>query len=93
MSVEANKETVRRFIDEVVNQHQLQAAQELATQDYINHDPTSKAMPGVTQNVTGYRTAFPIEEVWNRLRYPSPAGATQRRIGQHEQCHQEIVSS
>ena len=59
MSVEANKETVRRFIEEVLNQDQLQAAQELTTQDYINHDPTSKAMPGVTQNVTGYRSAFP----------------------------------
>jgi steroid delta-isomerase-like uncharacterized protein len=59
MSVEANKETVRRFIDEVVNKHQLQAASALATQDYINHDPTGLAMPGLAQNVTGYRSAFP----------------------------------
>ena len=59
MSVETNKETVRRFIEEVVNQHQLQVAQELATQDYLNHDPTGKATPGVTQNMTGYRSAFP----------------------------------
>lgn len=59
MSVEANKETVRRFMEEVVNQHQVQAAQELATQDYLNHDPTGQAMPGVTRNVTGYLSAFP----------------------------------
>lgn len=59
MSVGTNKETVRRFIEEVVNQHQLQVAQELTTPDYLNHDPTGRAMPGVTQNVTGYRSAFP----------------------------------
>ncbi len=59
MSVEANKQTVRRFLEEVVDQHQLQIAQELATQDYMNHDPTGKDMQGVTDNVAGYRSAFP----------------------------------
>jgi len=59
MSVEANKQTARRFMEEVVNQHQVQVEQELATQDYMNHDPTGKAMQGMTQNVTGYRSAFP----------------------------------
>jgi len=59
MSVEANKQTVRRFIDEVVNQHQVQAASALATPDYLNHDPKGLAMPGLTENLTGYRAAFP----------------------------------
>ncbi len=59
MSVEANKETVRRFMEEVVNQHQLQVAQELATPDYLIHDPTGKAPPEAAQNITGYRASFP----------------------------------
>lgn len=59
MSVETKKETVRRFIEEVFNQHQLQVAQELATQDYLNHDPKGQAMQGAAQNIAGFRSAFP----------------------------------
>lgn len=59
MLVEANKETVRRFIEEVVNQNQLQAASALATPDYLNHDPKGLAPPEAAQNLTGYRSAFP----------------------------------
>jgi predicted ester cyclase len=59
MSVETNKETVRRFLEEVVNQHQLQVAKALATPDYLNHDPKGLAPPEAAQNITGYRAAFP----------------------------------
>ena len=58
MSVETNKETVRRFIEEVFNYHS-QGAQEFAAQDYISHDPTGKATQGVAQNMASFRAAFP----------------------------------
>ena len=59
MSVETNKETVRRFIEEVFNQNPSQGVQEFADQDYMNHDPTGKSMQGASQNVAGFRSAFP----------------------------------
>ena len=58
MSVETNEETARRFIEEVFN-HQPQGTPEFAAQDYINHDPTDKAMQGVAHNIAGFRSAFP----------------------------------
>lgn len=59
MSVETNKATARRFIEEVFNQHHPQGVPEFAAQDYINHDPSGKAMQGAAFNVEGYRAAFP----------------------------------
>ena len=59
MSVETNKETARRFIEEVFNQHHSLGAPEFAVQDYINHDPTGNATQGAAFNVEGYRAAFP----------------------------------
>jgi len=58
MSVEANKETARRFVEEVINQHQLQNLQEFAAPDYINHDAKGQITQGV-QNLIGSRTAAP----------------------------------
>lgn len=57
MSVETNKETARRFIEEVLNQPHLQ---EFATQDYTNYDPRGQAMQrGATVNAAAFRSAFP----------------------------------
>ena len=42
MSVETNKETARRFIEEEWNHNQPQSALEFAAQDYIHHDPTGQ---------------------------------------------------
>lgn len=58
MSIETNKETVRRFIEAVFNQYQLQKLQEFAAPDYTNHDPKGDVTQG-TQNVTGFRSASP----------------------------------
>ena len=58
MSVETNKETARRLVEEVYNQHQLQNLQEFADPNYINHDPKGDITPGV-QNIRGFRSASP----------------------------------
>ena len=58
MSVESNKEVVRRFIVEVWNAGNLAVADELVHPDYsllgIGNGPDA-----VKRNVTSYRTAFP----------------------------------
>ncbi len=59
MSVQTNKETVRRFVEEELNQHQLQVIQELTTPDHISHDPTGKATQGVPHNLSSLLSAFP----------------------------------
>ncbi|HJT59483.1 MAG TPA: ester cyclase [Ktedonobacteraceae bacterium] len=59
MSVETNKETARRFVEEVFNQNPSQGVQEFAAQDYTNYDPTGKATQGAAQNIAGFRAAFP----------------------------------
>ncbi len=59
MSIETNKETARRVFEEVFNQQPSQGAQAFAVQDYINHDPSGKAMQGAAQNMAGFRAAFP----------------------------------
>lgn len=59
MSVETNKATARRFIEEEFNQNQSQSTLEFAAQDYINHDPTGKATSGASQNLASFRAAFP----------------------------------
>src|SRR5579859_3218179 len=56
MSVQTNKETARRFVEEVFNQPQLQ---EFTAQDHLNYDPRGQAMQGSALNVAAYRTAFP----------------------------------
>lgn len=57
MSVEANKATVLRFFDEVLNQDQ--ETHEFADHDYINYDPKGRATQGVLPNITSFRKAAP----------------------------------
>ena len=59
MSVETNKQTVQRFVEEVFNGHPSQGVQEFAAQDYLSHDPTGRAMPGLAQQMAGFRAASP----------------------------------
>src|ERR1700736_143286 len=39
MSTEQNKAVVRRFVEEVINKHNLARIDELFTPDYVNHAP------------------------------------------------------
>lgn len=64
MSTEANKALVRRFYDEMLTRHRLDAAAELFTEDYVDHDPGNIAgepagAPGARQEVAVFTTAFP----------------------------------
>ena len=43
MSTEANKEIVRRFYEEVFNQRNVEAIDELVHAEFINNDPTPVA--------------------------------------------------
>lgn len=53
----------RRSFDEIWNTGRLEAADELFSPDYVNHDPTSPEVPpgpeGVKQLARMYRRAFP----------------------------------
>ena len=63
MSAEENKALARRVIEEMFNNGNLDVADELIAQDYVDHDP---AMPedvhgpeGFKEYVSAYRSAFP----------------------------------
>lgn len=60
---EGNKAVVRRFIEEVINAGNLDAADELIAPGHINHDPTAPEVPpgpeGIKQLIGMYREAFP----------------------------------
>ncbi len=63
MSAEQDKAVVRRFVEEVMNEGDLEAADELIAPDHVNHDPTAPDVPpgpeGVKQLIAMYRAAFP----------------------------------
>lgn len=60
---EENKAVVRRFVEEVINAGDLDAADELIAPDHVNHDPTapetSPGPEGIKQLIGMYRKAFP----------------------------------
>jgi steroid delta-isomerase-like uncharacterized protein len=60
---EENKALVRRSFEEVFNQGNLDAVDEIFASDYLLHDPTSpeeiRGTEGMKQYVSMYRTAFP----------------------------------
>jgi steroid delta-isomerase-like uncharacterized protein len=63
LSAEENKAVVRRVIEEIFNQGNLDAADELIAPDYLHHDP---AMPQEVRSpadykefAAAYRAAFP----------------------------------
>ena len=63
VSAEENKEVVRRFVEEVMNGGDLDAADALISPDHVNHDPTAPEVPpgpeGVKRLIGMYRSAFP----------------------------------
>ena len=63
MSAEENKEVVRRFVEEVMNGGDLDAADDLVSPVHVNHDPTAPQVPPGPEGVkwlTGmYRSALP----------------------------------
>lgn len=63
MSAEENKRVVSRFIEEVMNGGDLDAADELVAPDHVNHDPTAPeeqgGSEGIKELIGMYRSAFP----------------------------------
>src|SRR2546425_7345545 len=56
-----NKETVRRFYEEVANQGRLELIDEMAVPDHVEHNPfpqQSQGAEGLKQRVTMVRAAF-----------------------------------
>jgi steroid delta-isomerase-like uncharacterized protein len=60
---EENKAIVRRFIEEVWNNGNLDAIDELVSEDHIDHDPGREGTPGGREGMRAfvqmYRTAYP----------------------------------
>ena len=63
MSDDANCALVRRFIDEMFNTGNFDAADEILTSDYAHHDPTTQefgsGIEGFKRLIGYYRDAFP----------------------------------
>ena len=61
MSIEKNKATIRRHVEEVFNKGKLAVADEIISPDYIYHGPVGefKGPEGFKQMVTIARQAFP----------------------------------
>lgn len=63
MSAKENTALVRRFIEEIFNQGNLEVAAEILAPDYLHHDPTTNTfgsgIEGFKQMISFYRHAFP----------------------------------
>ena len=67
MSAAENSALVHRFIEEIFNQGNLEAAEEILAPDYKHHDPTTgqfgSGIEGFKQMVSLYRQAFDLQIV------------------------------
>jgi hypothetical protein len=62
VSAEANKELVRRFVEEVANQHRADLMPELCTDDHTLYHP---AIPRTAHGIAEYRWALdPVWQAW-----------------------------
>lgn len=68
MSIEDNKEVVRRYYEEAFNEGRTDLLEELIAKDVVNHDPVSnetltpeeaRGFEGFVRHVEGAREAFP----------------------------------
>ena len=67
MSAEENGALVRRFVQEIFNQGNLEVAEEILAPDYLHHDPTTNefgsGIEGFKQMISIYRQAFDLQIV------------------------------
>ncbi len=63
MSTQQNKDVVRRVIEDLFNQGNLDVVEDLIAPDYVNHDPNMpedvRGPEGFREYVAAYRAAFP----------------------------------
>jgi steroid delta-isomerase-like uncharacterized protein len=61
MSIEDNKALIRRFYDDVLNQRRVDLLDELAVEDYVEHDPfpgQGNGRADLKARVAGFHQAF-----------------------------------
>ncbi len=67
MAAAENSALVRRFIEEIFNQGNLEVAEEILAPDYQHHDPTTgqfgSGIEGFKQMISLYRQAFDLQIV------------------------------
>ena len=67
MSAAENSALVRRFVEEIFNQGNLEVAEEILVPDYQHHDPTTNefgsGIDGFKQMITIYRQSFDLKIV------------------------------
>src|SRR6266496_1738097 len=58
---QASIETSRRFIEEALNEGNLDVLDEVCAEGFVDHDPLmcDQDVEGVKRNIAGYREAFP----------------------------------
>lgn len=63
MTIEQNKNLIRRYFEEAWNQGGLDVLDEIVAQGYVNHDPFVPGLPagpdGLKPIMAGFRAAFP----------------------------------
>ena len=85
MSIETNKETARRFIEEVFNQDPSPDTDEFASQDYLVHDPNGNTMQGMAKNRAIYRSASPHMTITHILSEGDLVAVHWTATGTHQQ--------
>jgi hypothetical protein len=64
-----NKTVITSFVEEVINQGQLERADDLVAVDFVELDPLpgqEKGREGLKQVIGAFRTAFPDNPLGNR---------------------------
>ncbi|HEY3344575.1 MAG TPA: ester cyclase [Anaerolineaceae bacterium] len=62
MNIDQNKELLRRFSAEILNQGNMVVADQIIAPDYLNHNPVPGQAPGLEgfkRSITSMRMAFP----------------------------------
>ena len=75
MSIVGNKDLVRRVVDEFINGNRPEVANELFSEDFVNHNPSFGVEPdreGLKKMIGLFRQAFPdyrliVEEVVSEM--------------------------
>ncbi len=90
MAAEENKATSRRFFEELFNQGNLDAADEIVTSDFVLHDPNLpeevRGPEGLKEFTTLFRNAFPdiAIEVKEQVAEGDKVGTRFVAIGTHQ---------
>jgi predicted SnoaL-like aldol condensation-catalyzing enzyme len=85
VSIATNKETARRFIEEVFNRDPSPDTDEFAAQDYLVHDPDGNTMRGMAKNKAIYRSGSPHMTITHMLGEEDLVAVHWTASGTHQQ--------